>query len=100
MKCVAALIFKYPEEARRCAPQLVVDSRRSVRDVAGELGIDHETLRNGVAAERQQRSAGPAALGADERLELARLRRKIAELELEREILTTAAFFVARETGR
>jgi transposase len=60
----------------------------------------HETLRNWVAAERQQRSAGPAALGADERLELARLRRKVAELELEREILTTAAVFVARETGR
>jgi transposase-like protein len=42
----------------------------------------------------------PAALGSDERLELARLRRKVAELELEREILKTAAFFVARETGR
>ena len=100
LKCVAALIFKYPEEFRQRAPQLVLDSRRSVRDVAGELGIDHETLRNWVAAERQQWSAGPAALGADERLELARLRRKVAELELEREILTTAAFFVARETGR
>jgi transposase len=100
VKCVAALIFKYPEEFRQRAPQLVLDSRRSVRDVAGELGIDHETLRNWVAAERQQRSAGPAALGADERLELARLRRKVAELELEREILRTAAVFVARETGR
>ena len=77
---------KYPEEFRQRAAQLVLDSRRSVREVAGELGINHETLRNWVAAERRQRADGPAALTADERLELARLRRKVAELELEREI--------------
>ena len=91
---------KYPEEFRQRAAQLVLDSRRSVRDVAGELGINHETLRNWVAAERRQRADGPAALSADERMELARLRRKVAELELEREILKKAAVFFARETGR
>ena len=53
-----------------------------------------------MAAERRQRADGPTALGADERLELARLRRKVAELELEREILKNAAVFFARETGR
>ncbi len=77
----------YPEEFRQRAAQLVLDSRRSVRDVAGELGVNHETLRTWVAAERRARAAGPAASGADERLELARLRRKVAELELEPEIL-------------
>jgi transposase len=90
----------YPEEFRQRAAQLVLDSRRSVRNVAGELGVNHETLRNWVAAERRQRADGPAALSADERLELARLRRKVAELELEREILKKAAVFFARETGR
>ena len=73
---------------------------RSVRGVAGELGINHETLRNWVAAERRERADGPAALTADERMELARLWRKVAELELEREILKKAAAFFARETGR
>ncbi|WP_369133616.1 transposase [Modestobacter sp. I12A-02662] len=72
---------KYPEEFRQRAAQLVLDSRRSVRDVASELGISHETLRNWVAAERRARADGPASLTADERLELARLRRKVAELE-------------------
>ena len=81
---------KYPEEFRQRAAQLVLDSRRSVRDVAGELGVN-ETLRHWVAAERRQRAEGPAALSADERFELARLRRKVAELELEREILKKAA---------
>lgn len=89
-----------PEEFRQRAAQLVLDSRRSVRDVAGELGINHETLRNWVAAERRQRADGPAALTADERFELGRLRRKVAELELEREISKNAAVFFARETGR
>jgi transposase len=57
---------KYPEEFRQRAAQLVLDSRRSVRDVAGELGINHEALRNWVAVERRQRADGPAALSADE----------------------------------
>src|SRR3712207_8948459 len=84
-------LFRSPGDFRQRAAQLVLDSRRSVREVAGELGVNHETLRNWVAAERRQRADGPAALGADERLELARLRRKVAELELEREILKKAA---------
>ncbi len=80
----------------------VVGGRRWPRgaDVARELDVNHETLRNWVAAERRERADGPAALSADERMELARLRRKVAELELEREILKKAAVFFARETGR
>jgi transposase len=63
-------------------------------------GATTAALRNWVAAERRQRADGPAVLSADERTELARLRRKVAELELEREILKKAAVFFARETGR
>jgi transposase len=91
---------KYPEEFWQRAAQLVLDSRRSVRKVAGELGINHETLRNWVTAERRDRADVTAALSADERIELARLRRTVDELELEREILKKAAVFFARETGR
>ncbi len=91
---------KYPEEFRQRAAQLVLDSRRSVRDVAGELGVNHETLRNWVAAERRQRADGPAALSADERFELARLRRKVAELELEREILKKPRSSTLQAQGR
>ena len=91
---------QYPEEFRQRAAQLVLDSHRSIRDVAGELGINHETLRNWVNAAKRERAGGSAALSGDERMELARLRRKVAELELEREILKKAAVFFAKETGR
>jgi transposase len=91
---------QYPEEFRRRAAQLVLDSHRSIRDVAAELGINHETLRNWVNAAKREQAGGSASLSTDERMELARLRRKVAELELEREILKKAAVFFAKETGR
>lgn len=77
---------KYPEAFRQRAAQLVLDSRRSVREVADESGVHHETLRNGVAGDCRQRADGPAALSADERMELARLWCKVAELGLERDL--------------
>ena len=91
----------YPPEFRAEAVALYRSRPgATIKSVADDLGINHETLRNWVAAERRQRADGPAALSADERFELARLRRKVAELELEREILKKAAVFFARETGR
>jgi transposase len=79
---------------------LVVDARRPVRDVAREPDVNHETLRNWVAALRRERVAPGGPVSADERAEIARLRRRVAELELEKEILKKAAVFFARETGR
>ena len=49
---------KNPEGFRQRAAQLVLDSRRSVREVAGELGINHETLRTGSPP-----SGGSAPMG-------------------------------------
>lgn len=81
-----------------------LDGGRSIRDVARELGVNHETLRNWVEQLRRERRDGPAAVGGEERAELARLPRRVAELELEREVLRTARSFrpgdrpVTRET--
>ena len=93
-------VSKYPEEFRRQAAALVVDGGRGVRDVARELDVNHETLRNWVGALRRERTTPGGPASADERAELAQLRRRIAELELEKEILKKAAVFFARETGR
>lgn len=83
-------VSKYPPEFREQAVALGLDGRRSAREVAHELGVNHETLRNRVTQARRDRAAGPAALSSDERLEPARLCRKLAELEVE-EILKKAA---------
>jgi transposase len=98
---------KFPEEFRRDAVALVRSSGRTLRDVGRELGVNHETLRNWVAAVKRAEqapgsdSAGPGGqLSLAEREELARLRKKVAELELEKEILRKAAQYFAKEMGR
>jgi transposase len=94
---------KYPEQFRKDAVELVRSSGRSLREVGKELGVNHETLRNWVnAAKRAEagRPAGAEQVSADERDELRRLRKKVAELELEKEILRKAAQYFAKEMGR
>jgi len=98
---------KYHEEFRRDAAELVFSSpQRTLRDVARELGVNHETLRNWVNAERARRSPAVGRgrseepVSAEEREELRRLRKKVAELELEKEILRKAAQYFAKEMGR
>jgi transposase len=99
---------KYPEEFRRDAVALVRSSpSRPLREIGRELGVNHETLRGWVrAAERAEQSAAGGGRGAgdelaaDERQELRRLRKKVAELELEKEILRKATQYFAKEMGR
>jgi transposase len=98
---------KYPEEFRRDAVELVRSSPgRTIREVGRELGVNHETLRNWVnAAKRAEQAEGGSderdgQISADERAELRRLRRKVAELELEKEILRKATQYFAKEMGR
>jgi transposase len=91
---------KYPEQFRRDAVELARSSDRPLRQVARELGVNHETLRNWVRT-AEQAQAGPvdtAALVDQE--ELRALRKRVAELELEKDILRKAAAYFAKEMGR
>lgn len=97
---------KYSEEFRRDAVELVRSSGRTLREVGRELGVNHETLRNWVNAAKRAGQGGPGRHGDDEQIsagereELRRLRKKVAELELEKEILRKAAQYFAKEMGR
>ena len=98
---------KYTQEFRRDAVELIRSSGRPINEVARELGMSHETLRNWVRKhERQMLSPGsqaPAGAGlsvADKDAEIARLRAEVAELRQEKEILRKAAAYFAKEMDR
>jgi transposase len=88
----------YPPEFRRQAVELV-RSGTPLKQVAAELGVSEQTLRNW--RRRQEVDAGRAeGLTSEEREELRRLRRENRRLQQERDILKAAAAFFARETDR
>lgn len=89
---------KYPEEFRREAVQLYRSSDRPRRQIAESLGISDTSLAKWV--KEYERSSEPGALDADERAELARLRKENSDLRMDREILRKAAAYFARETIR
>lgn len=88
----------YSPEFRRRAVELL-RSGTLLKQVADELGVSEQTLRNW---RRQADVDGGRAEGltTDEREELRRLRRENRRLVQEREILKAAAAFFARETDR
>lgn len=92
---------KYSLEFKQDAVALVRANQRPVREVARELGISSETLRNWVKQDRIDHGQGrPGELTSGDLEELRRLRRRVAELESEREILRRASAYFAREMGR
>jgi transposase len=98
---------KYTEEFRRDAVALVRDQGMPVRRAAADLGIHSSVLDGWLKADREARgetaarkSPSTTALSATEREELRRLRRRVVELEEEREVLKKAAAFFAKETTR
>ncbi|MDW3217129.1 MAG: transposase [Acidimicrobiales bacterium] len=88
---------RYPEEFRREAVQLYRRSDRPRVEIARSLGIADGSLAAWVN-EFEARDAG--GLDEDERAELIRLRKRVVEVEEEKEILRKAAQYFARETNR
>ena len=87
----------YPEQFRREAIELAKKSGRPISEIAKDLGVTEQSLRNWVR--QADVDAGRAhGLSSEEKEELRRLRRENRILREEREILKKAAAFFATET--
>jgi transposase-like protein len=87
---------RYPREFRERAVELARLREKPVTQIAQDLGIADQTLRNWLrqADIDEGRREG---LTTEERQEIVRLRRANRLLEMENEILKRAAAFFARE---
>ena len=87
----------YAPEFRRQMVELV-RSGRSPEELAKEFEPTSKSIRDWVAQADRDEGRRADGLTSAEREELARLRREIKRLKLEREILSKAAAWFARET--
>jgi transposase len=92
----------YTAEYKVEAAHRVIDSGRTIAEVARELGIDPGMLSVWVKDERRRIAAaqvdGEKPLETAERAELVRLRRQVAELEKDNAFLAKAsAYFAAMQ---
>ena len=88
----------YPPEFRHQMVDLV-RSGRSATELARDFECCAETIRKWVRQADLDDGRRDDGLTTDERDELRRLRRENRQLRLEREILTKATAWFARETG-
>ena len=91
----------YSPEFRRQMVDLV-HAGRDPDELAREFEPTGQSIRSWVAKASQKEGrhqAGAAGLGGSERDEVVRLRRENKQLRLERDILSKAAAWFARETG-
>ena len=91
----------YTKEFKEQAAQLVVRDGLGLTEAARRVSISVKTLANWVAAAKHGKrvKAGPARQPVTElEAEVARLRRELAEMKMERDLLKKATAYFAKET--
>lgn len=87
----------YPDEFRQQILALV-RAGRNPEELAAEFEPTAQTIRNWIKQDELDKGQRQDGLTRDEKAELVRLRKENKQLRLEREILSKAAAWFARET--
>jgi transposase len=79
---------KFDQDFKDGAVRLVRETGKPIAQVARDLGINGTTLGCWVAADRRRRQVGKGdTVDESEHAELLRLRREVAELRMQRDVL-------------
>ena len=89
----------YPPEFRRQMVELA-RSGRTPEELSREFGPTAHSIRNWLAQADRDEGRRPDGLTTAERQELVRLRRENRQLKMERDILSKATAWFARETNK
>jgi transposase len=88
---------RFTDEYKAATVKLVLSGRKTAGQVARDLDLTETAVRHWVKQAQVDAGKGPAgALTTAEKEELAKLRKEVRELRMEREILVKAAAFFAK----
>lgn len=87
----------HPPEFRRRAVELARAGEKPIARLAKELRVSESCLRSWMAQADTDENGSEVRLLTAEKKELAELRRRIRQLEMENDILKRAAAYFARE---
>jgi len=90
---------RYPKEFRRDAAALVIDQKRSIADVARELGVVEQTLGNWVRQARIDRGLAEGT-SSEDRARISDLEGQVKRLTSERDLLKRSVAFWVKESDR
>lgn len=88
---------KFTPEYKAEAVALVVESGRSVKDVADSLGIHENTLGNWIAKAKERGDVLEKPLSLSERAELGKLRKDYAQAQMDLAFMKKAAAWFASQ---
>jgi transposase len=89
---------RFDAEFKEGAVRIVRETGKPIAQVARELGINAGTLGNWVGMDRRSRESGDdGVVSESERAELTRLRRDVAELRMERDLLKRSTALWVKE---
>ncbi|MGA9525982.1 MAG: transposase [Myxococcaceae bacterium] len=92
---------KFTPEFKADAVRLVLIEGKGIGEVARDLDLTESALRQWVDRAKADSGAGRSGmLTTGEREELSALRKRVRELEVERELLKKWAAFFAKETAK